>query len=176
MNTIYNRELSWMQFNDRVLQEAQDRSVPLLQRLRFLGIFSNNQDEFIKVRVANLMRYSAMKAKNQPTMTGDYKASDLLPLINQRMEISQEAFRNTYREIIAQMEQEGIYVVDQKNLNEEQMNFCREYFLSVISLRLGPIILRKSVKIPFLPDGKIYLGVKMTSGKSSRYAVIQIPC
>ncbi len=175
MNTIYNRELSWMQFNDRVLQEAQDRSVPLLQRLRFLGIFSNNQDEFIKVRVANLMRYSAMKAKNQPTMTGDYKASDLLPLINQRMEISQEAFRNTYREIIAQMEQEGIYVVDQKNLNEEQMNFCREYFLSVISLRLGPIILRKSVKIPFLPDGKIYLGVKMTSGKSSRYAVIQIP-
>ncbi len=175
MNTIYNRELSWLQFNDRVLQEAQDRSVPLLQRLRFLGIFSNNQDEFIKVRIANLMRYNAMKGKDQPTMTGGYKPSELLELINQRMSISQEAFRDTYREIIGEMEREEIYVVDQKVLSDEQKEFCHNYFLSVISMRLGPVILRRNVKIPFLPDGKIYLAVKMSSARTKRYAVVQIP-
>lgn len=175
MNKIYNRELSWLQFNDRVLQEAQDRSVPLLQRLRFLGIFSNNQDEFIKVRIANLMRYKVMKSKDQPEMTGGYSPSELLELINQRMGISQVAFRDTYKEIIGEMEREGIFVIDQKSLSEEQMEFCRNYFLSVISLRLGPVILRKNVKIPFLPDGKIYLAVKMSTARTRRYAVIQIP-
>ncbi|MFR9620103.1 MAG: hypothetical protein SNH63_02645 [Rikenellaceae bacterium] len=82
MNDMYNRELSWLQFNDRVLQEAQDRRVPLMQRLRFLGIFSNNQDEFIKVRVANLIRFNAMRGKKKVTMTGGYTPAELLPQIN----------------------------------------------------------------------------------------------
>ncbi len=174
MNTIGNRELSWLQFNDRVLQEAQDHNVPLLQRLRFLGIFSNNQDEFIKVRVANLLRYSSIK-NNPIKMTGDYTAAELLPLVNQRMQFSQESFRSTYRSIISEMEREGIFVVDNSMLSAEQLEYCREYFLSVISVRVVPIILRKRVAIPFLPDGKIYLSVKMRSGQNSRYAILQVP-
>ncbi len=174
MDTIGNRELSWLQFNDRVLQEAQDHNVPLLQRLRFLGIFSNNQDEFIKVRVANLIRYSAIR-NNRVKMTGDYTAQELLPLVNQRMQISQEVFRDTYRNIIGEMEQEGIYMVDNTMLSEEQLEFCREYFLSVISVRVVPIVLRKRVAIPFLPDGKIYLAVDMKSAQTSRYAIVQVP-
>ncbi len=174
MNTIGNRELSWLQFNDRVLQEAQDKNVPLLQRLRFLGIFSNNQDEFIKVRVANLLRFAAQRGKKM-VMTGDYTPTELLALINQRMEISQETFRRTYNNIITQMEHEGIYVVNHTQLSEVQTTFCREYFLSVISVRLVPIILRKSVALPFLPDSKIYLAVKMQSSQMSRYALVQMP-
>ncbi len=175
MGTIYNREISWLEFNERVLQEAQDKSVPLLQRLRFLGIFSNNQDEFIKVRIANLMRYSVMRQREQPTMSGGYRPEELLRLLNEKMGVTQQKFRQTYRDIMHEAEAEGIHMVQQDELNEEQMEFARQYFFSVLSLRLGPVIIRKSVKLPFFADGKIYLAVKMSSRKTTRYAVIQIP-
>lgn len=175
MKEIYNRELSWLQFNDRVLQEAQDKSVPLMQRLRFLGIFSNNQDEFIKVRVANLIRYTELKGKNMLLMSGGYSPSELLPLVNERVHISQAIFRRTYSEILSEMEEHGVFVVNESNLSEKQKEFCRDYFFSVISVRLVPLMLRKSIEIPFLPDGKIYLAVKMTNSKTSRYAILQIP-
>ncbi len=175
MKEIYNRELSWLQFNDRVLQEAQDPRVPLMQRLRFLGIFSNNQDEFVKVRVANLIRYNALRSKKRIVMTGDYTPAELLPLINEQVLESQESFRRTYNEILREMEGEGVYMVNDRELSEAQINFCREYFLSVISVRLVPIIMRKSVDIPFLPDGKIYLAVKMTGASMVRYAIVQVP-
>ncbi len=175
MGTIYNREISWLEFNERVLHEAQDESVPLLQRLRFLGIFSNNQDEFIKVRLANLMRYSAMRHREQPIMTGGYRPEELLSLVNTKMSVSQAKFRQTYTNILAEAEAEGIFMVQQDQLTEEQKEFCRQYFLSVLSLRLGPVIIRKSMKLPFFPDGKIYLAVKMTSKRATRYAIIQIP-
>ncbi len=171
----YNRELSWLQFNDRVLQEAQDGSVPLLQRLRFLGIFSNNQDEFIKVRYARLLNYDSLKSTRSTKLTGGYIPSQLIPQMNQRMDISQEIFHSTYRDIMAQMELKGIYMVTEKELNSEQMAFCREYFLSVVSVRLAPIILRKRDKLPSLPDSEAYLAVKMSSAKSTRYAVVQVP-
>ncbi len=174
MNTIGNRELSWLQFNDRVLQEAQDKYVPLMQRLRFLGIYSNNQDEFVKVRVANLIRFAADK-QNIEKMTGGYSPAELLSLVNQRMQISQESFTKTYNHIITHMESEGIFMVDNTELSEEQLEFCRDYFLSVISVRVIPIIVRKRVPIPFLADGKIYLAVKMTSSQMSRYAIVQVP-
>lgn len=176
MKEIFNRELSWLQFNSRVLQEAQDKSVPVMQRLRFLGIYSNNQDEFIKVRVANLIRYTEIKSgKKAKKMTGDYAPAELLAEINKRVEELQHTFRQTYKDIIAELETENIYVVNEKQLTDEQKEFCREYFSSVISVRLVPLVLRKSLQIPFLPDGKIYLAVKMINNKGSRYAILQMP-
>ena len=172
---MYNRELSWLQFNDRVLQEAGDVSVPLVQRLRFLGIFSNNQDEFIRVRLANIIRLAELKSKNPPHLTGGCTAAELIPLIDRRMEVSREIFRSTYSDIISQMESEGIHVVDETRLSATQIEFCHHYFYSVVSVRLVPLILRKSVEIPFLPDGRIYLAVRMEGKRSCRYAILQIP-
>lgn len=173
--TYNNRELSWLAFNERVLQEAQDRSVPLLSRLQFLGIFSNNQDEFFKVRIANLMRLC--RARRQQRLTGGYTPAELLAEVSRRAERAQGLFTRTYRELLQEMEQQGIFVVDERHLSPEQREFCRDYFASVVSPRLVPLMLRKSVKIPFLPDGNAYLGVRMSSsdGKAPRYAVIRIP-
>lgn len=175
---INNRDLSWLTFNQRVLQEAQDKSVPLMQRLRFLGIFSNNQDEFIKVRVANIVRLSQIKGKKAPRFSGGYTASELLPLVNSRVKEGQKKFEQAYYSILAEMETHSIYVINEKQLNKEQKEFCHEYFSTVITPRLVPLILRKTTEIPFLQDNNIYHAVKMCSGKdnrNSRYAIIQIP-
>lgn len=172
-----NRELSWLSFNERVLQEAQDRSVPLLSRLQFLGIFSNNQDEFFKVRIANLMRLCRSRKQQTQRLIGGFTPSELLVEVSRQAERAQAAFTRTYHELLHEMEREGIFVVGEDRLTERQQSFCRDYFASVVSPRLVPLILRKSVKIPFLPDGNAYLGVKMTcdDGRNTRYAVIRIP-
>ena len=174
---VNNRDLSWLTFNERVLQEAQDKSVPLMQRLRFLGIFSNNQDEFIKVRVANIVRISRLKVKKPPLFSGDYTAKELLPLVNTQVSEGQKKFVKTYNEVLSEMESHGIHVVNEKQLTRKQKQFCHEYFSSVVSQRLVPLIIRKTTEMPFLQDNNIYHAVKMSSGKNtnSRYAVIQIP-
>lgn len=172
-----NRELSWLSFNERVLQEAQDPSVPLLSRLQFLGIYSNNQDEFFRVRIANLMRLKRSRKQRNRQLLGGYTPAALLEAVSRRADRGQELFVSTYRDILRRMEACGIRVVDEKHLSESQQRFCRDYFATVVSPRLVPLILRKSVKIPFLPDGNAYLGVKMTCDeeRSTRYAVVCIP-
>lgn len=174
---INNRDLSWLTFNERVLQEAQDESVPLLQRLRFLGIFSNNQDEFIKVRMANVLRLNQLRGKGILRFSGGYTAKELLPLVNDKVNESQKLFVKTYKEVLCEMEKHNIYVVNEKQLTKKQKLFCREYFSTVVSPLLVPLIIRKTTRIPFLRDNNIYHAVKMSSGKdtSSRYAIIQIP-
>ncbi len=172
-----NRELSWLSFNERVLQEAQDRSVPLLSRLQFLGIFSSNQDEFFRVRIANLMRLNRLRKQHPRKLPDGLTPAELLPEVTRWTDRAQETFVNTYDEILREMEDEGIHVLDESQLSEPQRMFCCDYFASVVSPRLVPLILRKSVKIPFLPDGNAYLGVKMTCGadRTPRYAVVRIP-
>ncbi len=174
---LNNRELSWLAFNNRVLQEAQDSTVPLMERLRFLGIFSNNQDEFIKVRVANMMRMARIRDEKILKLTNGYPAAELVALMNQSMEHSQEIFSTTYREILRLMEQKDLFVVNEKQITKDQETFCRKYFSEEISQWLIPLMLRKTTKMPFLSDNKIYHAVRMTqrSSKQARYAIIQIP-
>ena len=174
---ITNRELSWLSFNQRVLQEAKDNSVPLLQRVRFLGIFSNNQDEFIKVRVANIVKSAQSKNSKKSKKVEEYSPRELLFEMNEQIENQQQEFISTYHSILKEMEREGIFVVNEKQLNSEQAVFCRNYFSSVVSMRLVPLILRKSTQIPFLPDNNIYHAVKMNEHKkmTDKYAIILIP-
>ncbi len=176
MSEILNREISWLQFNDRVLQEARDMSVPLMQRLRFLGIYSNNNEEFIKVRVAKLMRLAQNSRRCATTLSGGLTPIELLATLSERMGLSQRLFGETYKQIIHEMQCEGVYVVDDKSLTKKQLEFCRDYFYTKINGDLVPIILRRSLDLPFLPDGKIYLCVKLQRGeRANRYAVIQVP-
>ena len=172
-----NRELSWLVFNDRVLQEAQDKSVPLMQRLKFLGIFSNNQDEFVKVRVAKLIRLSRLKGLKGAQAAKARAAAEVLPLLYARMSESQEKFDEIYYGILAEMAEIGINVVNERRLTEGQEQFCADYYASVVSERIVPLLIRKTTKMPFIGDGDIYLAVKMTGGKGKnvRYAFIQIP-
>lgn len=172
-----NRELSWLVFNDRVLQEAQDGDVPLMQRLRFLGIFSNNQDEFVKVRVAKLIRMSRMKGLRGGQAAKIRAAAEALPQIYALMAKSQQKFDAAYDGILAEMAEIGIRVVNERQLTEEQEKFCVDYYSSVISERIVPVLIRKTTTMPFLSDGGIYLGVKMTGQKSKnkRFAFIHIP-
>ncbi len=172
---LNNRELSWLDFNERVLQEATDTSVPLLQRIRFLGIFSNNQDEFVKVRVANLIRLCQNKETDKIKFTGGYTAAELLPLVDKRLSKTKHRFTRVYNSLLKGLEQNGISILNEHQLSPEQELFVRDYYTNVISPRLVPLIVRKSVNIPFLEDWNVYLGVKMNCGKSTRYAIIHIP-
>ncbi|NDV97104.1 polyphosphate kinase 1 [Dysgonomonas sp. 521] len=175
---INNRDLSWLTFNERVLQEAQDKTVPLMQRLRFLGIFSNNQDEYIKVRIANIVRLGQIRGKKAPVFSGGYQAKELLPLINSQVFEGQKKFMQTYTDVLSEMESHGIFVINERQLSRKQKQFCHEYFSTVVSPLLVPLIIRKSTQLPFLRDNNIYHAVKMCSvknGGDARYAIIQIP-
>lgn len=123
-----NLEISWLQFNERVLQEACDPNVPLMQRLQFLGIFSNNQDEFFKVRVANIMRLCRSRKNAGKLLTGDYTPMSLLEELNEKIAVLQDHFSETYQSVLSLMERENIFVVNEKNLSEEQKEFCRSYY------------------------------------------------
>ena len=178
MAMLYNRELSWISFNERVMQEAQDKSVPLLQRLRFLGIYSNNMDEFFKVRVANLERMMLLRGAHTKEMQGGDTLEVLLGKIYDRLNGLQQTFEQTYNDILSEMESHGIYIVDETRLTEAQAAFCRDYFADKISPLLVPLLVRKSTKLPFLRDGHIYHAVRMSGPEpksSPRYAVVEIP-
>lgn len=99
-SNFVNRELSWLQFNERVMQEAQDESVPLIQRLRFLGIFSNNLDEFFKVRVASLSRLVELGSKPAKRLAGDLTPMELMTEISEKVIILQESFFKVYDSLL----------------------------------------------------------------------------
>jgi len=175
MIPTYNRELSWLAFNDRVLQEACDPSVPLMQRLRFLGIFSSNQDEFIKVRLAGLVRMARSKHKSGRRLSGAYLPADLLALVSAKIDENHATFGRIFQGIAREMEAKGIRLVSETQLTEGQRAFCLDYFANVISPRLVPLILNRDSPAPMLRDDRIYHGVKMEKGRQARYAVIRIP-
>jgi polyphosphate kinase len=173
------REISWLSFNERVLQEAQDKTVPLIERIKFLGIFSNNLDEFFRVRVATLKRMVDFKKKAKEAI-GE-SPSKILKQIH-KIGIRQQAkFEETYKEIIKELSAHNIFIVNEKQLDEEQSVFVKKYFEETVLPTLVPIMIDTSPKFPYLKDKSIYLAVKL-SGKSKedgskgiKYSLIQIP-
>ena len=171
-----NREISWLSFNMRVLQEAQDPNVPLLERLRFLGIFSNNLDEFFRVRVATMKRIETVSKKKE--LIGDKTPHQVLENIHAEVMKQKEIFSKSYNQILEELEEHDIYFINETQLDEEQKTFAEEYYRENIAPLLIPIMLKKAPEFPYLRDKSIYLGVRLISkrkGFRKQYALIEVP-
>ncbi|MFD1613613.1 polyphosphate kinase 1 [Gelatiniphilus marinus] len=174
-NKHINREISWLQFNARVLQEATDESVPLIERLRFLGIFSNNLDEFFKVRYATVKRI-VQAGKGGKHELGGIKAKELLEIITQIVINQQSESLGILDAIKTKLEKENIYIIDETQIDSAQHNFIKKYFVQNVSPALVTIILNDLVKLPNLKDTGAYLAVKMEmADHSKQFALLEIP-
>lgn len=172
-----NREISWLSFNERVLQEAEDLSVPLFERIRFLGIFSNNLDEFFRVRVAAVRRMLEF-GKDEEGLLGDYTAAELYDKIQETVVLQQQKAQEIYRNIWKELANENIFMVDEKQLTHEQGIFVRKYFNVKVLPNIIPIMLGKSMKFPYLRDKSVYLAVKLSkinAPEKFSYALIRVP-
>ncbi|MFV9551141.1 polyphosphate kinase 1 [Algibacter sp. PT7-4] len=174
-NSYINREISWLQFNARVLQEAADETVPLIERLRFLGIFSNNLDEFFKVRYATVKRI-VEAGKGGKSELGGIRAKELLEIITQIVIKQQSESVAILNSIDDKLKEEDIYVIDETQIDEAQSEFIKTYFFKTVSPALVTIILNDSVVLPNLKDSAAYLAVRMLmSGDKKQFALIEIP-
>jgi len=174
-NSYINREISWLQFNARVLQEASDERVPLIERLRFLGIFSNNLDEFFKVRYATVKRIveAGKGAKNE---LGGIRAEELLEIITKIVIDQQTESLEVLEAIENRLKDENIYIIDETNISWKHHDFIKKYFIQKVSPALVTIILNDLVTLPNLKDSAAYLAVRMVmNDDSNQFALIEIP-
>lgn len=174
-NTYINREISWLQFNGRVLQEASDNRVPLIERLRFLGIFSNNLDEFFKVRYATVKRI-VEAGKGGKNELGGIKAKELLEIITQIVINQQTQSLDVLSDIDKKLKDENIFVINETQIEKEQHDFIKKYYIENVSTALVTIILSDLVVLPNLKDTAAYLTVKMQMKDGTKqFALIEIP-
>lgn len=171
-----DREKSWLAFNARVLQEAADDSVPLLDRLRFLGIFSNNLDEFFRVRFAAVRRLS-LSGKTGEKILGGISAQQLVKDITEIVIEHQTESLLILKQIESQLETENIFIINESEISEEQEIFLKDFFIQKLSPELVTIILNDLAEFPLLRDNIGYLAVKLVMKKEAeiRYAIIEIP-
>jgi len=171
-----NRELSWLNFNERVLLEAADPTVPLLERLNFLGIFSNNMDEFYRVRVAMLKRLANLK--NEDDLEFVHDPAKILREIHRRSMAQRSKADDIYERICRELADENIFFMDEAELNEEQGTFVRQYFQESVRQYLFPIMLDHFRNFSNLQDNSIYLVIDLTHKNNpvaENLALIEIP-
>jgi polyphosphate kinase len=171
-----DREKSWLAFNARVLQEAADTSVPLLDRLRFLGIFSNNLDEFFRVRFAAIRRLS-LSGKTGEKILGGISAQQLVKDITEIVIEHQTESLLILKEIENELETKNIFIIDESQISLEQEEFLKDFFIQKLSPELVTIILNDLAEFPLLKDNMGYLAIKLVMKKNAevRYAIIEIP-
>lgn len=169
-NLFIPREISWLSFNARVLQEAADSTVPVIERLRYLGIFSNNMDEFFRVRVAEVRRLITVSdAGFRP------QAKDLLAAIQKRVVELQKQFEKTYNGVLRDLQSRQIYMINERQLDPGQAAFVQAFFTRTVLPELEPILLREGHSISPLNDESIYLALDIRTGADYNYAVVEVP-
>lgn len=172
-----NREISWLSFNERVLQEAEDPNTPLFERIRFIGIFSNNLDEFFRVRVATVRRMVDW-GKDEENLLGDFSPRELHDKILEIVYGHQLKVQQILRDILAELNQNNIFIINEKELNHKQGVFVKKYFYEKVLPNLVPIMLSRRNKFPYLRDRSVYLAVKLmkkADPEDIAYSLIRIP-
>lgn len=170
-----HRDVSWMYFNHRILQEAQKETVPLLERLSFLGIYSNNLDEFFRVRVASISRIAEYDDKNARE---EYKeARALLKAINKLNNAYSKEYQETVENVTACLRKEGICLVNEKEIDAEQQAYVHDFFRRELNGHLAPIWLDSVKRFDDEADDCIYLAVKLSREgvKRNYYALLPLP-
>ncbi len=174
-NKIIGRDISWLSFNARVLQEANDSTVPLKMRIKFLGIFSNNLDEFFRVRVATLKRMMQMGKKNMHLEADPQNILDEIQIIVLKQ---QNEFHRIWDGIIKELEAQKISFLTNEQLNEEQQQFVIKFFEAEVRNNVIPLLIESIPQFPYLREKSIYLGVVMRKYEDAyqqKYALIEIP-
>ena len=169
------RDVSWMFFNHRILQEAKKEQLPLLERLSFLGIYSNNLDEFFRVRVASINRFLDNPKLDKSTKT---ILKDSLKTINKLNKQYSIEYSKAVNDVMKSLEQQGIRILTDKELNDEQKKFLTDFFYSKLNGSVNPIWLSEIKEISRLEDNRIYLVVNRVDIKDkqdTKYAIVKVP-
>jgi polyphosphate kinase len=171
---IINRETSWLHFNGRVLQEAADQRNPLIERLKFLGIFSNNRDEFFRVRVATLTRMLKVNHLHRPN---NFNPRKILKEINDIVISQEKDFIRIYQEIVDELRTQDIFIVNETQLTDEQGVLVRKYFQEQVRVFLFPMMISNLKDMSSLRDKSIYLAVTLKKNIAAKadYALIELP-
>ena len=172
-----NREISWLSFNERVLQEAEDPNTPLFERIRFIGIFSNNLDEFFRVRVATVRRMVDL-GKDEENLLGNLTPGELHDEIQNIVIEQQQKVQNIFIDILDELNKNNIYLINEKVLSHNQGIFVKKYFYEKVLPNLVPIMLSRKNKFPYLRDRSVYLAAKLSKKSDPddfAYSLIRIP-
>ena len=169
------RDISWLSFNARVLQEANDPTVPLKQRIRFLGIFSNNLDEFFRVRVATLKRMTELGKKNIHLEENPRQILDDIQTIvlNQQSE-----FTRIWENIFEELKQQGVFLITATELNPEQQKYVKVFFEREVRSNVIPLLVEGIPHFPYLREKSLYLGVVMSKKATAyerQFALVEVP-
>lgn len=172
-----NRELSWLSFNERVLQEAENPNVPLAERMKFLAIFSSNLDEFFRVRVASVRRLHRYQKKQK--LKESRETAHLVNCIQKRVVDQQDRFNAIFEDqIIPGLAEQNIYIINEHQLTHTQQVKVKEFYKTEVLSYLFPVMLDHLREFPFLRDKSIYLAVRMSKADASvkpKYALVEVP-
>lgn len=174
-NKFIPRDVSWLSFNGRVLQEAADKTVPIKERIKFLGIFSNNLDEFFRVRVATLKRMHVLEASKNK---GKINVTKVLEEIHEKIIAQQKEFSTIWNDILKELSKQKIFFKTHTQLNAEQQKFVHHYFDIEVESNVTPLMIQNIKEFPQLREKSLYLGVVIAKKRiknSSKYALIEVP-
>lgn len=173
--TYIPKEISWLSFNERVLQEAENKDVPLIERFKFLGIYSNNLDEYFRVRVATLKRLSQIGTKSKEILGYNPKAT--LKKVHEIVLQQSARYEKIYSGLLIELKKHKIFIINEKELNDQQAEFVRDYFVREVRNRLMPFLVEKQARMPNLVDDAIYLAIHLVKkgSKNNRMALLEVP-